>query len=48
VLGRIVYWLAVVLISLGLVVALILFLEARDQSQVGAVPLVFGALTTSS
>lgn len=28
----VIYWLAVVLISLALVVALILFLESRDQS----------------
>lgn len=33
-LGKILYWLVVVLISLALVVALILFLESRDQSSV--------------
>jgi hypothetical protein len=31
---RIVYWIAVVAVSLALVVALILFLESRDQSSV--------------
>jgi hypothetical protein len=31
---KILYWLAVVAISLGLVIALILFLEARDRSSV--------------
>jgi hypothetical protein len=37
-LPRILYWLAVVAISLVLVIALILFLESRDQSSVeGAV-----------
>jgi hypothetical protein len=34
VLLKILYWLAVVVISLALVVGLILFLESRDQSQV--------------
>lgn len=34
ILGKVVYWLVVVLISLALVVALILFLESRDQSSV--------------
>jgi hypothetical protein len=33
-LGTIVYWLAVVAISLALVIGLILFLESRDQSSV--------------
>jgi hypothetical protein len=44
VLGKLVYWLAVVAISLALVIALILFLESRDQSSVeGAVlPLLAG------
>ena len=32
--GRIIYWLAVVAISLALVIGLILFLESRDQSSV--------------
>jgi hypothetical protein len=31
---KILYWLAVVAISLALVVALVLFLESRDQSSV--------------
>ena len=37
---RVLYWLAVLAISLALVVALILFFESRDQSQLerGAVP----------
>lgn len=34
---KIVYWVAVIVISLALVVALILFFESRDESQVGAV-----------
>jgi hypothetical protein len=34
VLVKIIYWLAVVAISLALVVALILFLESRDPSSV--------------
>jgi hypothetical protein len=34
VLLKIIYWLAVVAISLALVVGLILFLESRDQSSV--------------
>lgn len=38
VLLKLLYWLAVVAVSLALVVALILFLESRDQSLVeGAV-----------
>lgn len=32
---RIVYWLAVLVVSLALVIALILFFESRDQSSVG-------------
>ena len=31
---RVIYWVAVVAISLALVVGLILFLESRDQSSV--------------
>lgn len=31
-LGKLLYWVAVVLVSLALVVALILFLESRDDS----------------
>lgn len=34
VLGKVLYWLVVVLISLAIVIALILFLESRDQSAV--------------
>lgn len=33
-LSRLAYWLAVVAISLGLVIGLILYLESRDQSSV--------------
>lgn len=40
---KVVYWLAVVAISLVLVVALILFFESRDQSSVES-----GALLLSS
>jgi len=32
VLGKVLYWVAVVLVSLALVIALILFLESRDDS----------------
>jgi hypothetical protein len=35
--GRIVYWLAVLVISLALVVALVYFLESLDGSAVGAI-----------
>jgi hypothetical protein len=37
---KVLYWIAVVAISLALVVALILFFESRDQSKVenGALP----------
>ena len=35
-LGKILYWLAVLAVSLALVVGLILLLESRDQSSVDA------------
>ncbi len=31
---KVVYWLAVLVISLALVVALVLFFESRDQSEI--------------
>jgi hypothetical protein len=34
VVGKIVYWLAVLVVSLALVIGLILFFESRDQSEV--------------
>jgi hypothetical protein len=34
VLGKILYWLAVVVLSLALLVVLVLFFESRDQSEV--------------
>ena len=34
--GRVLYWLAVVLVSLALVTALLLLLESCDESTVGA------------
>jgi hypothetical protein len=39
----IIYWLAVLAISIALVIALILFFESRDRSSVrsGAVPAIF-------
>ena len=42
VLGKILYWLAVLVISIILLIALVMFFEARDESQVenGAVPVV--------
>jgi hypothetical protein len=41
---KILYWLAVVVISLALVVGLILFLESRDQSSVESGALLFSSL----
>jgi hypothetical protein len=35
VLGKIVYWLAVLAVSIALLIALVLFFESRDESQVG-------------
>ncbi len=40
---KLLYWLAVIAISLALVVGLILFLESRDQSSIAS-----GALLLSS
>jgi hypothetical protein len=42
ILGKILYWLAVLVISILLLVALVMFFEARDESQVenGAVPVL--------
>lgn len=44
VLGKILYWLAVLVISIALLVALVLFFESRDESQVenGALPVERG------
>lgn len=42
-LAKVLYWLAVLAVSLALVVVLILFLESRDQSQVGPRSAVPGA-----
>jgi hypothetical protein len=33
--GKVVYWLAVLVVSLAILVGLILFLESRDDSSVG-------------
>jgi hypothetical protein len=33
-LGKILYWLAVLVLSVALLVALVLFFESRDQSEV--------------
>jgi cytochrome b subunit of formate dehydrogenase len=41
VLGKLVYWAAVIAISLALVVGLILFFESRDQSSVESGALLF-------
>jgi hypothetical protein len=35
ILGKVVYWLAVLVISLALLVALVLFFESRDDSTLG-------------
>jgi len=46
ILGKVLYWLAVLAISLALVVALILFFESRDESRVeGATALPAPALS---
>jgi hypothetical protein len=34
VLGKIIYWLAVLVISIALLIALVLYFEAQDESQV--------------
>jgi hypothetical protein len=44
VLGKFVYWVAVIAISLALVVALILFFESRDQSSVESGVLLFSSV----
>ncbi len=36
ILGKVLYWLAVLVVSLALLVALVLFFESRDQSEVGS------------
>ena len=40
---RVLYWLAVVAISLALVIGLILFLESRDQSSIESGALLFSS-----
>jgi hypothetical protein len=42
VLGKIVYWVAVVAISIALVIGLILFFESRDQSSVESGAILLG------
>ena len=42
-LGKVLYWLAVIAISLALVVGLILFFESRDQSSVESGALLFSS-----
>ena len=45
VLAKVAYWLAVLVVSLALLVALVLLLESRDSSQVdGGVAMPFGQL----
>jgi hypothetical protein len=41
---KVLYWVAVVAISLALVVALILFLESRDESSIGSGVILLDAL----
>jgi hypothetical protein len=43
VLLKVLYWLAVIAISLALVVGLILFLESRDQSSIASVALLLSS-----
>ncbi|MEJ7817206.1 MAG: hypothetical protein WKF49_00880 [Thermoleophilaceae bacterium] len=45
--SRIVYWLVVVAISLALVIGLILFFEARDESSLERSALPAAALTAT-
>jgi hypothetical protein len=45
--GKIVYWLAVLAISLALVVALILFFESRDDSSLEGASAPSAALTVA-
>ena len=47
VLGSILYWLVVLAISLALVVALVLLLESRDDSEIGNDPREGAALPDS-
>jgi uncharacterized protein involved in outer membrane biogenesis len=40
-LGKVIYWLAVLAISVALLIALVLFFESRDDSQIeGAQPVL--------
>jgi len=39
--GRIVYWIVVVAISVALLVALVMFFESRDESNVEGASIVF-------
>jgi hypothetical protein len=34
-LGKVIYWLAVLAISIALLIALVLFFESRDESEIG-------------
>jgi hypothetical protein len=36
ILGKVLYWLAVVVVSVALLVVLVLFFESRDESEVGS------------
>ncbi len=45
---KVIYWLAVLAISLALVVGLILFFESRDDSSVEALIAPASAFTTSA
>jgi hypothetical protein len=47
-LRAVVYWLAVLAVSLVLVILLILFLESRDDAELGASDGAVAALTASS
>jgi hypothetical protein len=42
-LGKVLYWLAVLAISLALLIGLVLFFESRDSSEVGQGPAARGA-----
>lgn len=46
--GKVVYWVAVVLVSLALVVALVLFLESRDDSSLEGSAAATAGLTSPS
>ena len=43
-LGKVVYWVAVALVSVALVIALVLFLESRDDSSLEGAAAIAGLI----